>query len=467
MSWTRFALDQGEKVDTIGTYSSGDETYLPLHQMARALGVPLTLERDRHGRYCLAIMPNEGQRGFGQIFSKHRKDIQDSLQPQVQALSDLNQRIFSHPEAGNEEFDAAATITDFLTRIGFTVTCGLPGVNPINGENVFLDTAFKAVIKGKAAGPVLCIMLEYDALPMGHACGHNLIAVSGLAAAAGLAPLMARTVGELWVIGTPAEEGGKYGGKIPLLKAGHFDGSDIVLITHPGDRWDTGADFLAISGGRFTFSSPPSFDSGISALDAAVLAYTNIEMIREHTRPDTRIHGIVKEGGTAVGRIPHKAVLSYAVRALDQPYVEVLKCKIEQCVKAAADAVGADVQIAWSYGYSAPINVPLLDSLVLSAAKEAGTDGIKKWEALGSSDLGNVGYEIPTCNLWFKIAPEGILPHTHEFMKAAGSMAGFQSALKAGLILAESGMAMFENPQIIQSIADDFRHLKNILIGDR
>jgi amidohydrolase len=348
------------------------------------------------------------------------------------------------------------------------VTHGLPGKDPASGSEIQLETAFKAIIKGKSSGPVICIMLEYDALPMGHACGHNLIAISGLAAAASLAPHMDKIKGELWVIGTPAEEGGKFGGKIPLLKAGHFDDSDIVLITHPGDRWDTGADFLAISGGRFTFSGIPAHAAadpqrGISALDAAILAYTNIEMMREHIRPDARIHGIIKEGGTAVNVIPDRAVLSYAVRALDQIYVESLKKKIEHCVRSGAEAVGANVHIAWSYGYSAPINVSTLDSLVLSTAQEEGIEGIKEWEALGSSDLGNVGYEIPTCNLWFKIAPEGILPHTHEFMKAAGGAEGFQSALNAGIILAISAYTLYEHPKLVCSIAGDFKKLKNTL----
>lgn len=36
----------------------------------------------------------------------------------------------------------------------------------------------------KAGGPTVAILLEYDALPeIGHACGHNLIAEAGLAAA--------------------------------------------------------------------------------------------------------------------------------------------------------------------------------------------------------------------------------------------------------------------------------------------
>lgn len=42
-----------------------------------------------------------------------------------------------------------------------------------------------------AGGPTVAILLEYDALPdIGHACGHNLIAESGVAAAIGVKQAM-------------------------------------------------------------------------------------------------------------------------------------------------------------------------------------------------------------------------------------------------------------------------------------
>ena len=49
------------------------------------------------------------------------------------------------------------------------------------------QTRYRAELKGKGPGPTVTVMLEYDALPNGHTCGHNLISGSGLLAAAGLA----------------------------------------------------------------------------------------------------------------------------------------------------------------------------------------------------------------------------------------------------------------------------------------
>jgi metal-dependent amidase/aminoacylase/carboxypeptidase family protein len=69
-----------------------------------------------------------------------------------------------------------------------------------------LETAFKASFSN-GAGRTFAFNSEYDALPgVGHACGHNLIAVAGLAAALGVrAAMQARDVkGSVVLIGTPA-----------------------------------------------------------------------------------------------------------------------------------------------------------------------------------------------------------------------------------------------------------------------
>ncbi len=456
--------------DNTYVYHIDGEDYLSMRQLADYLPFEMTIDENTNEilikKKDTDEVPVRKQRELPEKADK----VRSMIKKYEKRLYEINKSIFDHPEKGNQEHHACQQLTSFLNEVGFEVIQGLEGKIPKEDKEVFLDTAFKAVIKGKEPGPVIAVMLEYDALPMGHACGHNLIASSGMAAAIALAPLMKEVAGELWVMGTPAEEGGEYGGKIPLLHAGQFEGVDIALITHPGDRWDTGADFLAISGAQIEFTGKPSHASaapekGISALDAAIIAYNSIEMMREHSRSDARIHGIIKEGGTASNIVPERAVLSYAVRALDQPYVEVLKSKIENCVEAGAVATGALGKVDWSFGYSAPINVAELDHMVLDYARLLNINEIKQWEALGSSDLGNIGYEIPTCNLWFKITPEGVLPHTHAFLEASGSKDGFQSALAAGEVLAFSALELFENHEMVSLIQQKFHKEKESLLS--
>ena len=89
-------------------------------------------------------------------------------------LYDLNKRIWENPELNFKETYAHEQLTKFLSAHGFDVT-----------PRYTLDTAFRAET-GEDGGLKVGLICEYDALPeVGHACGHNLIAESGVAAALG------------------------------------------------------------------------------------------------------------------------------------------------------------------------------------------------------------------------------------------------------------------------------------------
>ena len=89
-------------------------------------------------------------------------------------LYDLNKKIWENPELSFKETYAHTQLTKFLADRGFDVT-----------PHYTLDTAFRAE-SGEDGGLTIGMISEYDALPeVGHACGHNLIAESGVAAALG------------------------------------------------------------------------------------------------------------------------------------------------------------------------------------------------------------------------------------------------------------------------------------------
>ena len=69
-----------------------------------------------------------------------------------------------------------------------------------------LATAWRASFKYGTGGPVLGVNSEMDALPgIGHACGHNLIAISGVGVALGVKAAMEThgIAGEVVLLGTP------------------------------------------------------------------------------------------------------------------------------------------------------------------------------------------------------------------------------------------------------------------------
>ncbi|MBI4611874.1 MAG: M20/M25/M40 family metallo-hydrolase, partial [Candidatus Rokubacteria bacterium] len=197
--------------------------------------------------------------------------IKDALGQAADRMADelerLSHRIHASPELGYQEVKASAWLCEFLEAKGFKVERGVAGV----------ETAFRATIEA-GAGPTIAILCEYDALPgIGHACGHNVIATSGVGAGAALAAVKDRLPkGRVQVIGTPAEEGG--GGKIKLIQGGVFKSVDCAMMIHGFDRMLLHQDLLGIVRVSFDFTGRAAHASadpweGINALDAVIQTF--------------------------------------------------------------------------------------------------------------------------------------------------------------------------------------------------
>jgi len=391
----------------------------------------------------------------------------DAAAPACKIVAD---KIFEYKELGQKEFKSSALLMDELRKLGFTVTGNLKVPADLSEDkDGIAKTAFRAELQGKGPGPTITIMVEYDALSNGHSCGHNLISGSGLLAAAGLAAVMKETPGRLLVIGTPDEERGSLGrGKVALLEGGHFEGSDIVLITHPFDRWNADTVTLAMKRATFVFKGKASHAAmaphkGISALDAVILTFNATDMLREHVRQDVRIHGIIKKGGDAVNIVPETAEAEFAVRALDTTTMEETYKKVVNCAKAGELATGARLEFKEPRAsLKAPVRVPELINMVLDKAKALGVreDEIRHSTDLGSSDLGNVAHAYPTVELKFKIAPEGVPNHSDAFREAAGSAEGWKATVIAGKAIALTAYELLTHPEKVKAIQEQFKEMK-------
>lgn len=256
----------------------------------------------------------------------------------------VSQKIFEWKELGQQEFKSSQLLMEELKKLGYKVSGDLKVPEDLIKGGIS-KTAFRAEMAGKGPGPTVTIMLEYDALPNGHSCGHNLIATSGLLAAAALAKVMPETPGRVLVIGTPDEERGSLGGgKVCLLEGGHFEGSDVVLITHPGDDWSLDQRMLAVKRAIFYFKGKAAHAAaaphkGISALDAVMLTFYGVDMLREHVRQDVRMHGIIIKGGVAANIVPEFAQAEFMVRALDTTTMETTYEKVVNCARAGGKSV--------------------------------------------------------------------------------------------------------------------------------
>lgn len=215
-------------------------------------------------------------------------------------------------------------------------------------------------------GRVIAFNAEYDALPgIGHACGHNLIATSSIAAflatCEAMSALFTDEIGyTVRLLGTPAEEGG--GGKLHLIDAGAYKDVDACFMVHPFPVLSGAPDLLSSSScsGQYlandkvevTFAGKPAHASaapweGVNALDAVVAAYVNISLLRQQILPTQKIHGVVLRGGERPNVIPASTTLDYYIRSETVKTLKPLTEKVIKCFEAAATATGCTVEYTW------------------------------------------------------------------------------------------------------------------------
>ena len=192
--------------------------------------------------------------------------IQKTIASSNDQIVDLSHRIWGNPETAFEEETTSRWTAQLLSEFGYQITTGVAD----------LPTAFSGEI---GSGPLtIGICAELDALPgIGHACGHNMIAASAVAAAIGLASVADDLGITIRILGTPAEEVG--GGKILMLERGAFDGVHMAMMVHPSPNEADLFPTLAINQCDFHFKGKTAHASvtpnlGINAADGiTVRAY--------------------------------------------------------------------------------------------------------------------------------------------------------------------------------------------------
>lgn len=319
---------------------------------------------------------------------------------------------------------------------------------------------------------------QTDALPnMGHACGHNLIATASLAGGLATAELMQRYQlrGKVVLFGTPAEEGG--GGKIRLLEAGAYRDHevDISLISHPGILHDSAlvhttgyTRFKAEFFGREAHAATSPW-MGINALDALVIAYNGLSVLRQQTMPGDIIQGYITDGGSAPQIIPGYAAGTFVVRAnppssLYSPSrLCELRKKVEACFRAGAEATGARLKVTVEEAYAEHVPNRILASSYArywNALDPPNPGSIDKDIHIGAStDQGDVSHAIPSLNASFSIppGPGATGPHSPGFEKASGTKDAFQRCLRTGKALAGTAVDILTIQGLLDKVVDEWK----------
>jgi amidohydrolase len=398
-----------------------------------------------------------------------REQVAGAIDEHAPGIISVADQIHKRPEIGYEERFASQLLAEALREAGFEVE------KPVGG----VETAFRATKRGKGPGPTIAVLAEYDALPgIGHGCGHNLIAGSGLASAIGLGSVMDQLDGTFQIIGTPAEEGG--GGKVKLIDAGIFEDVDAsLMVHHAGDRTGSATSYpggtcLAVSHFNFVFHGKPAHAAGdpyngANALNGVIKLFTGIDALRQHVRTDARIHGIITHGGDAPNVVPHRAAAAFYIRAGDRAYLEQLEDKVRKIAEGAALMTETTVEITsggptcYDMRPSYPIGRRYEDNMRAVGmdvnARDQGQRGPY------STDFGNVSYLMPAVTGSFAISHEPIPGHSQQVVDASCSDFGYDQLLKVSTAMAYTALDLLTDRELLQAAKDEHERWTELYEG--
>ncbi|KAI0846175.1 hypothetical protein F5Y00DRAFT_150004 [Daldinia vernicosa] len=404
------------------------------------------------------------------LIKKMREAVSLTIDRASQDLREkINRELHQHPEIAYQEVFAHDTITQFLQERGFIV----------KRSTYDLATSFEAEIG--SSGRLVVICAEYDALPeIGHACGHNLIATSSIAAFLGAAEALKKSgdAGRLRILGTPAEEGG--GGKVKLIGAGAFkDNIAAAIMAHPmpihqisGSNephvYDGLAGLKMIASHKFrtefrgkTAHAAGEPWNGVNALDAAVAAYSSVGLLRQQIQPDERIHAVIEVGGTVPNVITDYTRMNWNVRSPTIARANKLLARVKACIEGAATATGCELNYIVAPTYA---NLTANKALCEAYADEMGRIGDKiilrnEKPVTASTDMGNVSHIIPSFHGAFAIsAPPNTSLHNPGFAAAASTDEAHEKALRCAKGMAMLAVRVLLDGELAFKAHSDFQH---------
>ncbi|MDI9356883.1 MAG: amidohydrolase [Chitinophagaceae bacterium] len=469
--------------------------------------------------FCMGICLNSfGQSGKNIPKNTSKKDIFiENIDRNSTKYGEIAKRIWDYAEVGYKEVKSSEELKQLLKSEGFNIEEGVAGI----------PTAFIATYKSGTGVPTVAVLGEYDALPgisqeavterkpilqkeAGHACGHHLFGVASAAASIALKQWLieSKANGTIKFYGTPAEEGGS--GKVYMVREGLFKGVDIVLHWHPGSMNSASpSTSLANRNGKFRFygtsaHAAASPERGRSALDGVEAMNMMVNMMREHTKEDSRIHYIITRGGEAPNVVPDFAEVYYYVRHKSNDEVRDMWKRLENAAKGAAMGTDTEVKIEILGGVYSTLPNEVLSKAMYENLKKVGgytyteeekifaekiyttlgksaqplenTNKIQPYESRegkGSTDVGDISWNVPTVGLNTATWVPGTAAHSWQAVAAGGTSIGTKGLLIAAKTIALTGYDIFTNTQLIEDAWKELRSKQGEsfkyepLLGDR
>lgn len=443
----------------------------------------------------------------GQKLNREKKAIIASVEAHQEALIAISDSIWAFAETAFEEHESARILADYAEAQGLTVERGVAGI----------PTAFVATYG--SGSPVISVLGEFDALPgisqkaspvkeplnagaAGHGCGHNLFGAASLGAAIAIKEqIEAGTLkGTVKFIGTPSEE--KFFGKIWMIKEGIWDGVDVNVSWHPGATTEADVqstlalvDFKVEFFGQTAHASSDPWN-GRSASDALELYTTGINYYREHVKPTVRMHYHIQDGGQVVNVVPDYSRLWMRVRDSKREGMKPVYERVREMAEGAAIMANVDYKISLISGiYEVLVNrrggelmqnnLEILGPITYTAEEEAfgkaiqeatgkpqlGMDSsIRPLEATlensggGSTDVGDVSWNVPNINLSVTVAPKGTPWHSWAVVACGGMSIGHKGMVHAAKAMGMTMADLFQNQKAVAEIKQEFKERKGDVV---
>ena len=434
-----------------------------------------------------------------QSVNKLKKELLNSLEQKSSALISVSDNIWEAAEVAFREEKSAEYLIEYAEENGLKVEKGLAG----------MPTAFTATYgEGK---PVIGIIGEFDALPglsqttvpyknelvaggAGHGCGHNLFGTASLGAAVAIKELIEKgdLKGTVKFFGTPAEE--KFFGKLWMIREGVFDDVDICMDWHPGDNTEANVqpslalvDFTVEFTGQAAHASADPWNAR-SASDALELYTSGINAYREHVRPSVRMHYHIQDAGQVVNVVPDYSRIWVRVRDITKEGLQPVYDQVRKMAGGAAIMANVDHKVSLisgihdllpnrTGGAAMQKNLEVLGDIEYSQEEidfaiemqkangkpTLGIDGKIRplRETLespggGSTDVGDVSYNVPVVSLAATTAPKGVPWHSWSVVASSGMSIGHKGMMHAAKALGMTMIDIFKDKKLREEIKKEF-----------
>ena len=436
---------------------------------------------------------------YSQSVNKLKKELLNSLEQKSSELISVSDNIWAAAEVAFREQKSAEYLIKYAEDNGLKVEKGLAG----------MPTAFTATYgEGK---PVIGIIGEFDALPglsqttvpyknelveggAGHGCGHNLFGTASLGAAVAIKELIEKgaLTGTVKFFGTPAEE--KFFGKLWMIREGVFDDSDIIMDWHPGDNTEANVqpslalvDFMVEFTGQSAHASADPWNAR-SASDALELYTAGINTFREHVRPSVRMHYHIQDAGQVVNVVPDYSRIWVRVRDITKEGLAPVYEQVKKMAGGAAIMANVDHNVSLISGIHDLLpnrtggavmqkNLEALGDIKYSQQEidfaiemqkangkpTLGIDGKIRplRETLespggGSTDVGDVSYNVPVVSLAATTAPKGVPWHSWSVVASSGMSIGHKGMMHAAKALGMTMIDIFKDKKLREEIKKEF-----------